>query len=73
MARRRKPSQTDKLPEHLLPFASQVGEVICMRCRRPFESPDRLRIRTCTLCSETNSQQSVDREVASDFPVWGRK
>lgn len=57
-------------PDNIKPLASQPGKVVCLRCSKKFQSPDRLRLRICPKCKPINEIAFTKSEVDAKFDVW---
>lgn len=64
-------SQLDSLPDHIRPLASVPGKVPCLRCRKKFNSPDRIRVRICPKCKSINETTYVKSEYAGEAIALG--
>ncbi len=53
----------EDLPDHIKQVASVPGIVPCLKCRRSFQSPDRVRIRLCGKCDEENLDEFCSRST----------
>ena len=53
----------DKLPPHIKQVAGVPARIDCMKCRKKFNSPDKLRIRVCPKCAEENAKEWCSRSV----------
>ena len=45
----------DIISEDVILHRSRPGRVVCMKCRKKFRSPDRLRIRRCPTCKKNEA------------------
>jgi len=51
------------LPDHIKQVASVPGVVSCLKCRKLFKSPDRIRIRLCGKCGDENLDEFCSRST----------